>query len=326
VDRISSLQRMVETWQAPISASIFVDHEGKQLDQIREARQASQEIQDYVDFHVVFKNKGDETYPINVLRNTAIEHSRTKFMIHLDADFVPSPNLYSVLEKKKTNLHRMMQSDPKKVFVVPAFEMDQGVKLPKNKEEIWGLLMENKLLPVHIHIHNIAHRATNYSHWYMANEIYQISKFEREYEPYILSTNTVPAFDPRFKGYGHDKASFFVELDILNYKIFVLPDVWTIHVNHGTPSWKGKASETLLWRNWYSFIASLQSFYDFPYSRYQIISEEKEEKSLEDVFGKAFLALVAFLVGLFLFIMRKTFSNRFRIGYRRRKKDVGHEV
>lgn len=42
----------------------------------------------------------------------------------------------------------------------------------------------------------------------------------------------------RFKGYGHDKASYLMELDMAGYGFWVLPDVWIVHINHGTPQWK----------------------------------------------------------------------------------------
>lgn len=37
-------------------------------------------------------------YPINFLRNVAVQYSRTENVIHLDVDFVTSPNLLNTLK------------------------------------------------------------------------------------------------------------------------------------------------------------------------------------------------------------------------------------
>ena len=59
-----------------------------------------------------------DNYPINVLRNLAIKSANTKYILLLDADFQPSPNL----EKNFFSSIQLIKDDEKTAFVVPAFE------------------------------------------------------------------------------------------------------------------------------------------------------------------------------------------------------------
>lgn len=59
-----------------------------------------------------------DIYPINALRNLAIKSATTKYILLLDADFQPCPDL----ETKFLNSIKFAEDNHKKAFVVPAFE------------------------------------------------------------------------------------------------------------------------------------------------------------------------------------------------------------
>lgn len=68
----------------------------------------------------VFLVSGPEgsPYPINMLRNLAIKSATTKYVMMLDADFQPCPDMESELH---VHLHKSKYG-PKDALVIPAFE------------------------------------------------------------------------------------------------------------------------------------------------------------------------------------------------------------
>ncbi len=47
-------------------------------------------------------------------------------------------------------------------------------------------------------------------------------------------------WDERFIGYGYDKVSQITELHQAGYTFMVVPNVFIIHWDHGTPKWRNK--------------------------------------------------------------------------------------
>ena len=156
------------------------------------------------------------SYPINKLRNLAIEKVKTKFMLILDADFQPSPNL----EREFMSISADMDIS-KSVFVVPAFEYvnplaDHDHDVPHQKEELLQLIFRDDTLvaPFRIRESVDAHKLTNYWRWFSSSTLYKIKQYSDKYEPYIiLEKNSVnPLFDERFVGYGMNKVTHITEL------------------------------------------------------------------------------------------------------------------
>jgi hypothetical protein len=60
-------------------------------------------------------------------------------------------------------------------------------------------------------------------------------------------------------GYGYDKVSHTTQLHAAGYTFKVLPDVWIIHAEHGTPEWRGKGDlvRVRVWLNYYAFLGEI---------------------------------------------------------------------
>lgn len=61
--------------------------------------------------------------------------------------------------------------------------------------------------------------------------IYQV-QWSADYEPYVVVHKTAPWFDPRFVGFGWNKASYIMQLDAAGYQMFVLPNAFVLHMPH----------------------------------------------------------------------------------------------
>jgi hypothetical protein len=83
--------QMLERWNGPASVTLYSRDLLKELSLIKPLRKR-------VDFHLVLADfHPGRIYPVNTLRNVAINKCRTNWMALVDADFVPNEGLYESL-------------------------------------------------------------------------------------------------------------------------------------------------------------------------------------------------------------------------------------
>mmetsp|Transcript_24368 Transcript_24368/g.28227 ORF Transcript_24368/g.28227 Transcript_24368/m.28227 type:complete len:296 (-) Transcript_24368:738-1625(-) len=77
-------------------------------------------------------------YPINKLRNMAVEGVKTSHVLVLDIDFWESINLYNTLNRN--DVRKALAADDKLAIVVPAFQLRRGCEcLIQRIEEVMGV-------------------------------------------------------------------------------------------------------------------------------------------------------------------------------------------
>ena len=77
-------------------------------------------------------------YPVNLLRNTALQEVKSPFVFLSDIDFLPMYGLYEYLKKAAS---MMDIGNEKKALVVPAFETQRyRLEFPKTKSELLSML------------------------------------------------------------------------------------------------------------------------------------------------------------------------------------------
>ncbi|KRY88723.1 Glycosyltransferase-like protein LARGE2 [Trichinella pseudospiralis] len=226
-DRLVSLNRLLIQWTGPIIAVLYLtDAEAFQLATFMENNFLN--IRNNVIIHVVYKE--GNLYPVNKLRNIALQSSITPFVFMNDIDFVPATGLYEYLLQILPQ-----QSDasaPKKAYIVPAFEVySYHVIIPESKTDLLKSLDNGE-----IHIFRSkewvkGHLATDYDRWRTALEPYKIA-WSTDYEPYFVVGRDVPLYDERFVGFGWNKVAHVMNLDFLNYEFLVLPFAYIVHLPH----------------------------------------------------------------------------------------------
>ncbi|KAL1459095.1 hypothetical protein WDU94_011103 [Cyamophila willieti] len=180
-----------------------------------------------IGYHVVYKE--GNFYPINMLRNVALDQVNTPYVFLLDIDFLPMLGLYSYL---KSTIRAMDMHDRKKVLVVPAFETQRyRTAFPSSKQSLVSMLAEGALYTFRYHVWRQGHAPTNYTRWINASAPYRID-WAPDFEPYIVAHRDLPRYDTRFVGFGWNKVSHIMELYASNYQFFVLPDAFIIHLPH----------------------------------------------------------------------------------------------
>ncbi|CAH1792296.1 unnamed protein product [Owenia fusiformis] len=232
--------RILPEWKGPVSVALYVPNEEKNQD-IKPANIAEtlKNFKYCCAVTVVYGAYQHEKYPINHLRNLAMEQVRTEYMLLVDADFYISPNFIESFQLSIIN-----ESSPINAYVIPAFEYSHGQNmepLAKSKKELVTLLHQPRasIQPFRRHESEKSHKSTDYQRWYTSSTLYPIRDYQMAYEPYLVlktSTKKELKYDERFDGYGMNKISFIMELIAAGYNFKVLPYCWATHLPHHSSS------------------------------------------------------------------------------------------
>ncbi|XP_047027691.1 xylosyl- and glucuronyltransferase LARGE2s-like [Helicoverpa zea] len=231
MDRLQFLDRLGHYWEGPLSVAIYLaDCEVDNL--WRFIKDWSDTLRDRknIGYHLVFKHDKVH-YPVNYLRNVALENVNTPYVFLMDVDFVPMAGLYDHLRSAIQLINPYPQ---KKCLVVAAFETQRyRTSMPRNKAALLSRLRSapGDVQPFRAREWPRGHRATNYTRWATATAPYEV-EWQSDYEPYLVVHRSVPKYDTRFSGFGWNKVSHSVELRAQGYRAVVLPGAFVLHTPH----------------------------------------------------------------------------------------------
>jgi len=228
-DRLNLFTQMLQRWQGPASATLYVHN-------LEEALKLVYPLRKRVDFHLVLADlHPGRLYPVNTLRNVAINKCRTHWMALVDADFIPNADLYAQLVHFVSALNGTGDSE---VYVLPAFQLQKskgGRTVPETKDEL--LKMGEKVSQVHPEKgRDIAHSPTDYLQWRTATSPYTV-QYRMPYEPYYVANKRIPRYDVNFLGYGNDKTGQCYEVWKAGIKYKVLHFAFVFHMDHPRGDW-----------------------------------------------------------------------------------------
>ncbi len=227
MDRLQILEPLCIHWEGPLSISLYLSDSETQY--IMQYLQRSETLRRRINLalHIVYKD--GSLYPVNYLRNVALDNVRTPYVFLSDADFLPMPDLYLYLREA---IRVLGMSAKQRVLVVPAFEtLRYKLDFPDNKAELLSLLAEGSVSTFRYQEWPQGHAPTNYDHWMTAELPYKVN-WAPDFEPYIVVSRYVTRYDTRFVGFGWNKVSHVMELDAQGYEFVVLPDAFSIHMPH----------------------------------------------------------------------------------------------
>ncbi|KAL3320885.1 hypothetical protein Ciccas_000450 [Cichlidogyrus casuarinus] len=225
-DRFESFERLASLWQGPISAVVYASdaevHELADLLQVSTVFVPRRNI----GIHIVYKS--GTYYPINFLRNVALDMAETEWVFVTDVDFLPSNDLHQVLNgvgyrKKRT------------CYVVPAFETARvDLAMPENKNELKELLASGNVIHFRENIWPQGHSATRFRQWLNANSSYRV-EWSQDFEPYLMLERSLAqevGFAEDFVGFGWNKVAFVMSLDATESRFEVVPHGFLLHYPH----------------------------------------------------------------------------------------------
>ncbi|ELU06002.1 hypothetical protein CAPTEDRAFT_208613 [Capitella teleta] len=209
-DRFNRLSMVAKNWDGPISAGIYLPVE--KLESF---------VQDFctdentynrrnIQIHITFTH--GEFYPMNFLRNLALDAAMTSHVFLSDIDLVPMPGIDTIVAKY------LYEEKFKRgqALVVACFEKTPNVETPLDKKQLLSLWSKHELEPCQYSFKwtkkRKAQAATNYALWRKTVDIYRIT-WAPEYEPFIIMfKDDVPAYYPKFVGRNRDKLAHLLEV------------------------------------------------------------------------------------------------------------------
>jgi len=185
-----------------------------------------------------------DRYPINIVRNRALQQVTTEFVILLDMDFVPDPGLYNYI---LNNYDLINDNTAPRAFVIPAFAYSPPgvpsnkiwteVPFPESKAKL-SEAVENELFKYEQW--GEAQKDTNIPKWLKSDDLYPVYPGDW-FEPYVLvNLKYVPFFDERYIYYGDDKTQWNNHLKWLGTEMWVIPNHYILHLPHKPNSWAGQ--------------------------------------------------------------------------------------
>ncbi|CAN7938798.1 unnamed protein product [Ixodes hexagonus] len=237
MDRLQMVEALCKHWEGPISLALYMSD--SEVQQFLSYTLSSEILQSRknVGYHIVYKD--GTFYPVNLLRNVALQQVNTPFVFLTDIDFLPMHGLYEYLKRSVFALGLESSRKPKaacvdnlQALIVPAFETQRyRLSFPKSKAELLSMLDMGTLFTFRYHVWQKGHAPTNFAKWRTATTPYRVN-WEPNFEPYVVVKRDVPEYDKRFVGFGWNKVSHIMELHAQGYEFVVLPNGFMVHMPH----------------------------------------------------------------------------------------------
>ena len=225
VDRLHMLEPLSRHWEGPMSITLYASDPETQHVLQHVHNSPTLRSRGNIGIHIVYKSGG--FYPVNYLRNVAVENAHTPYIFLSDIDFLPMFGLYPYLSEAI----RVIGSE-KRALVIPAFEtLLYKFNFPSNKTKLVQMLSDSSVYTFRYHVWPKGHAPTNYDYWKTAEAPYKVN-WAPDFEPYITVSRNVTKYDERFVGFGWNKVSHIMELAAQGYEFVVLPDAFTVHMPH----------------------------------------------------------------------------------------------
>jgi hypothetical protein len=239
-DRAWMVDSICQRWQGPIAIAVFIPYQAPPLEPFA--------CNDRISSHIHQAQSREELieYPVNKLRNIAIQLVQTTHFLMADIDFWPSQGLYKeILAQRSWHL-----KNPTFGMIVPAFQrasdgcrtietcrfqslrdnfMPHDLNSLKQCENCIVFQSDNSL---------DSHSSTKSADWMKTSMNWEepspLSCFKSSrYEPYIvLPVKGSPRYDERFVGYGKNKIEYIHHLRYQGFQFAVLPREFLIHFPH----------------------------------------------------------------------------------------------
>ena len=257
LDRLDKFHLLINHWDGPISITMYgTDTQAWNLTQFISENGINRMN---MAIHIVYKQ--GKFYPVNHLRNIALNAVSTPYVFLNDGDFLPSFGLFSYLKKANKVL---MTGSEKRALVIPAFNGEEGFTYPKDKADLQEMLQEGSVRMFCVWCAHQTHGPTNYSVWEKTSFPYRV-EWAFHYEPYVVVRSDIVRYDERFVGYGWNKVSQLTEMKAQGYEFVVLPDDFIIHSPHRHSAdreiWKRKNFKFCINTIWKKFIQELLQKY-----------------------------------------------------------------
>ncbi|PSC70030.1 Glycosyltransferase LARGE2 [Micractinium conductrix] len=276
VDRLRMLEGQCSNWGSVISAAVHIPlMKGRVVSEVDDlyGQDVEKPLEMISEFHDRMEREGRCTldivfatstvtsvaeadlYPVNAMRNKALQLSQTEIVLLLDADLLPSRPLSDFITKP-AHYHQLRRDTARRqVYVLPAFATkhyghearDNAFAASRSRHVLKNMYKRGQLRGFHVHHFFVGQGIVDFPRWFKTNDSYPIA-YQEGFEPYVLMQRRfVPWYDERFKGYNRNKVVHFLHMHSLGLEFNSCPHGYAVHVPH--PEGKTR-SATVLTGTW----------------------------------------------------------------------------
>ncbi|KNC77136.1 hypothetical protein SARC_10395 [Sphaeroforma arctica JP610] len=251
-NRIMNLKHLTQVWEGPVSFAVLLDDE-EQLSELDAVVKEDSQLREFADIHVVWRldhrmDDADAFYPINMMRNIALQTVETSHVFVLDADVTPNAPMNTYTKYvADADVAIGNQKDKSQIeckgldaFVPPAVEMsatalkqlyDQnGDNGSITKKQVISMFFTGEVLPMHVYF-GPAYAPTNHQEWATSNTVDEIPYLTR-FEPYYIARMPIPLFNETFVNRGGNFAQQVYEMSGAGYRFHRLPEAYVVDIPH----------------------------------------------------------------------------------------------
>ena len=186
-------------------------------------------------------------YPINALRNRALQLADAENVLVVDVDTVPNVDLSHDLHIMSLyeTLNRVLGN--RQVVVLPSLtvatpDADDADPLQESRwvnrslegiDRVRAMNEKGKIAPFQTVRSPLAQRDVDLSTWFNATMPYRLAEVHEEFEPvYLAKRATLPWYDERFRGLKLNRAIHTWHLHKTGFVFVVTPRAYVVHVPH----------------------------------------------------------------------------------------------
>jgi hypothetical protein len=203
IDRLAALELQCSVWGSSIAAAVHVPLlEGLVSSSLEEidGQGAAAPLGLLQAFHDRMESEGSCTldmvyvteevpsadfvglYPVNALRNRALQLALTDVVLLLDADFIPNRQLSEDLTEEEMYKTLVRVTSVQQAIILPAFEVllegeegkNAALRAAESKDNIRRMIGNHRIQGFHIDGFVNGHRATDFERWQTASVAYRV--------------------------------------------------------------------------------------------------------------------------------------------------------
>ncbi|CAJ1959267.1 unnamed protein product [Cylindrotheca closterium] len=243
-DRLWMMEHHCERFPHPISIAVWTNESLREIEDQLISLKCSL---DMVRVQVLdASDMAFDDYPVNHLRNLALQQVETTHIVFIDVDFWSSEGLYDILTNKTVTSALVENKDI--ALVIPAFQLFRQCTLwvdcrernvpsmPFSLDELLDM-RRNKRGHIFDPTNKGGHGSTLYEEWLLQEEgtLLEIPCLKsNRYEPFIVVRycRDLPPFQEAFSGYGKNKMSWMMQLVRSGYTLSQLGGAFLVHYPH----------------------------------------------------------------------------------------------
>jgi hypothetical protein len=197
--KFKNLLVQLKNWNGPASVAVYIGRL-EDVDTVFNFWEQNRPLLRDASFHLVLEKTAMLPYPINILRQVAMDAIESHYFLAMDVDLIPlPPDCHSHLLSTFSRIEIANKTNT--LFVLPAFSVSPKNKemhatedmLPLSKREAINMKKKRQMIQFHKAWSPGGHGPTQYGKWLKSTntsgDIYDISITKKQsikYEPYIL--------------------------------------------------------------------------------------------------------------------------------------------